>query len=263
MAQANATITGEKPVWSRLTNLGSCLNDMMVLEVDKETMRASCVDNSHVAVWEIAVPCEAFAEYAVTPHTWDKEQATGHGLPVLDLEMVKRSLRTLKKPTDLQTLVLLDSGVIELEGPHQKIWDSWSIDGVSRPKMPQLDYDTQVVVPTVWLLDALLAAKDYSDIADFQTNKKEGTLCITGHNDGQRKQGSTTKYTFQTDSWPNESVGCSYSAEWLIPSLRKLKAEKCTSVRLWIAKSYPLKLEAEWDDGMTATLILAPRINND
>ncbi len=261
MAQANATITGEKSVWSRLTNLGSCLNDMMVLEVDKETMRATCVDHGHVAVWEIAVPCEAFAEYAVTPHTRDKEQATGHGLPILDLEMVKRSLRTLKKPTDLQTLVLLDSGVIELEGPHQKIWDSWSIEGVSCPKMPQLDYDTQVVVPTVWLLDALLAAKDYSDIADFQTNKKEGTLCITGHNghnDGQRKKGSTTC----TYVAPNKSVGCSYSADWLIPSLRKLKAEKCKSVRLWIAESYPLKLEAEWDDGMTATLILAPRLED-
>jgi DNA polymerase III sliding clamp (beta) subunit (PCNA family) len=257
----NATITGQKPVWSRIANLGSCLNEDITLDIGKDTLTARNVDESHVALWEMVMPSEAFEEYSVDSSYWRQ----GADTVPLPLEMVRRSLRTMKKRADFQTL-RLSTGGIEFESDYQKVWAP-SLESTTTPKIPVLDYEGSVTVPTAWLLDALLAAKDYSDLAEFDIQPDSmgnDYFCVSG--DSTKESGTMVKHKVtdrEHDQLSGANMKSTYAVHWLIPVIRKIKAEKCSTIRLWFNGKYPLKIESEWEDGMTATLFLAPRIDNE
>lgn len=251
------SVTGAKPVWSRIANIGNTLNSTVRIDMDKDRMEITAVDQSHVALWEMEIPSEAFAEYTVAK-TIEEE---------IPLDIVTRSLRTMKKQTDLQKMTLSSDRLLTLENQNQDLW--WHLQGQpQKVRTPDLDFKANVVViPTAWLLDALLAVNDYNNLATFTTDPKQALFYIESSiEERESTTGTTLKYHLleeRGEKPPEEYARQTFALQYLIPIMRKLKSEKCASVELWIMDKFPLKLVGEWDDGTKLTLFLAPRISND
>ena len=251
------TVTGEKPVWSRIANIGQVYCEDATLAMDNEKMRLVGVDGSHVAMWELEIPSEAFNEYDSDIEL--KEQT-------VPLDIFQKSLKILK-PKDLQSLII-SKEEYKLVNAQQELWVGLSDDHKNGgPRKPNLDESefTSVVIPTDWLVNALVAAKEYTHEGRFSTDTAIQAFCLTAISGNGGRPGTTMKYTLleeRGEKPPEKNEAQKFNVTNLLPLIRKLKAEKCREVKLSIKERNPLLLTARWDDGTKLAFFLAPWIRN-
>ena len=251
------TVTGEKPVWSRIANIGQVYCEDATLAMDNEKMRLVGVDGSHVAMWELEIPSEAFNEYDSDIEL--KEQT-------VPLDIFQKSLKILK-PKDLQSLII-SKEEYKLVNAQQELWvglsDNHKNGGPRKPNLDESEFSS-VVIPTDWLVNALVAAKEYTHEVMFSTDTGIQAFCLTAISGNGGRPGTTMKYTLveeRGEKPPESGEAQKFNITHLLPLTRKLKAEKCREVKLSIKKGMPLLLTARWDDGTRLNFFLAPWIQN-
>lgn len=250
------TVTGEKPVWSRIANIGQVFCEEATLAMDNEKMKLVGVDGSHVAMWELEIPSEAFNEY---------DSDTELGDQTVPLDIFQKSLKIMK-PKDLQSLIISEEEY-KLVNAQQELWVGLDKSKPVSPRTPDLDKSqfTSVVIPTDWLVNALVAAKEYTREVLFSTDTAIQAFCLTAISGNGGRPGTTMKYTLleeRGEKPPEGNEAQKFNITHVLPLIRKLKAEKCREVKLSIKAGMPLLLTARWDDGTRLAFFLAPWIQN-
>ena len=230
--ETQITVTGEKPVWSRIANIGQVFCEDAQLAMDKDKMKLVGVNGSHVAMWELEIPCEAFSEY---DSDIELKQQT------VPLDIFQKSLKILK-PKDLQSFIISEKEY-KLVNAQQELWVGIAENHTSDWKKPQLDEEkfTSVVIPTDWLVNALVAAKEYTDEVMFSIDTGIQAFCLTAISGNGGRPGTTMKYTLleeRGEKPPESNDAQKFNITHVLPLIRKLKAEKCREVKLSIKENH-------------------------
>lgn len=252
-------IAGSKTLWTRMSNTFSTFGETMTMKMADKEMQVVAVDGTHVALLKMTVPDDAFEYYEVQ----------GKRDLYLELDMMKRCLKTLKKPLDIASLEYSDERDSTLVS-----WTSTYQDSTGRvldesatqnPRMPEMDWEgkPECTVPTDWLLDALLAAREYDEIVTFAISEIDNGEELWFSVSVQRKDGTGTTVKYPLGTVEGAMDQQSYNLAYLVPHVRRIKISKCKETTLQFCQHWPLLVTNEWDDGTICKMFLAPRMPND
>ena len=237
--------------FKKIIDATSNLVDEICFEVDENTIKASAMDPSHVALVSVNIPKEAFEEYVSDTHDIG-----------VDLEALKKIMGRAKTNEKL-TLELDEEknklNLILKNDATRKFSISLYEVSSTNLKVPDIEYPNEVLIKAGAFVEAL---KDAELVNDHVSLKIEDDGKFVVYSKGDINQSETT-YDGESESILDLKITESSRSTFNLAYLRDItKATSSDDVlRIYLGSDMPVKIEYNIGNA-NIVFLLAPRIES-
>lgn len=241
-------VINPKLFYNWLNNV-SILVDEAKLTIEKNGLTIKAVNPAHVAMISTTLPKKAFEEFRLSAPIMNV------GINILKIcECIKEAEKG--DVLEIDILNVSDTPTIKLTfGMSERIVSGVDINGLSDPKVPNLNLPTHITLAHDRLLKIVKLAGQVSDHIELE-NAPEG-FKITATGDLDKVNMTLNKDMAETEGEPARSL---FPLDYLTNMVKALTGNyKHEKVKLDMGNDYPVRISAGNDSSETVYL-LAPRI---
>lgn len=229
------------------------LSDEIKMLISDDGIKVAVVDPSHVCLVDLSFSPDMFEELQI-------EETRAVGIDIGELKSILKLAKQTKKDSDIITLDFVDKGKYQV-GYHDGDFPLLEADGMSDPKVPDLNFETEWKVRIKELAEFLKKAGDVSDCVAITVTDAEVKFLAEG--DRGKARLVLPKWS---DALPEltarQGARTIFNLEWLAHLVKAMKGSTEYAV-FRTSTNYPMRVDYEVQDGRgKVTFMLAPRLEN-
>jgi proliferating cell nuclear antigen len=241
-----ATITAEN--LKEFIEMVKTINSDIKLSITEDGIKTTAVDPANVALINAELPQNVFESYKAKP--------TEIGL---DLHKLFDSISAASKDDKISLLVEENTSKLELQfGGFTFNIGLLDIGNIKCPRIPALQLDAHVNVPSVNIQKTIKAAEKVGDFVVVQTDSKKKMFTISTNNETDSLTGELGPSELL--SVPVADGKCTISLEYLSSIVKSIKSKEMS---ISLGNDMPLIIDAPLAIHGSAHFMIAPRIESD